>query len=263
MLKIQNFFSNTILITLQTLLFWFMMMVEPVLLSAGPPYFTDDPEPVDYQHLEFYLASQSQFTKDSKDITLPHFEVNYGVIPNVQLHLIAPFRYTKQEGSLKHYGYSDTELGIKWRFIQESEYIPMIGIFPMAEIPTGNKDKGLGNGKAQYFFPLWIQKSRGNWSSYGGGGYWINSGEGNKNYWIIGWQAQYKFTDALSVGAEIFHRSASETGGESGTGFNIGAVIDFGELHHLLLSAGRDFKGPDTFTSYIAYQLTIGIGGKE
>jgi hypothetical protein len=141
--------------------------------------------------------------------------------------------------------------------------MPMIGIFPLVEIPTGNKDEELGNGKAQYFLPLWIQKKWGQWSSYGGGGYWINLGEGNKNYWVAGWQVQREFTKVMSIGIDVFHRSVSEVGGESGTGFDMGAIVNFGELHHLLLSAGRDLKGPNTFTSYISYQLTIEIGGTE
>ena len=31
---------------------------------AGPPFVTDDPEPVDYQHWEFYIASQHIETSD-------------------------------------------------------------------------------------------------------------------------------------------------------------------------------------------------------
>jgi hypothetical protein len=35
----------------------------PFLLSADTPYFTDGPNTVDYKHLGFYIASQSQFTR--------------------------------------------------------------------------------------------------------------------------------------------------------------------------------------------------------
>jgi hypothetical protein len=240
-----------------------LILLNPAALLAGPPFFTDDPEPVEYRHMEFYIASQSRFTEDAKEITAPHFEINYGIIPDVQLHLITPFLYTKDNGDVKHYGYSDTEAGIKWRFIQETDYIPMVGIFPIVELPTGDEGKGLGNGKAQYFLPVWIQKKRDQWSSYGGGGYWINPGKGNKNYWFAGWQVQREISKMLSIGAEFFHRSASEEGGEDGTGFNVGAVINLGELHHILMSAGRDIDGPNTFTGYFSYQLTIGTAGSQ
>jgi hypothetical protein len=57
---------------------------------AGPPYITDDPEPVEYQHWEVYFASIFAKQPDAWTSTAPHLEVNYGPIPNVQLHIIAP-----------------------------------------------------------------------------------------------------------------------------------------------------------------------------
>jgi len=55
---------------------------------AGPPFVTDDPEPVAYQHWELYLASQHIEAADGWSGTAPHIELNYGVVTNVQLHLI-------------------------------------------------------------------------------------------------------------------------------------------------------------------------------
>src|SRR5450432_2682101 len=91
--------------------------------SAGPPFLTDDPEPVDYQHWEFYLASMDFKTADDWSGTAPHVEVNYGVISNVQLHVIAPLAYDAPSVGPAHYGYGDTELGIKFRFIQETDWM--------------------------------------------------------------------------------------------------------------------------------------------
>jgi hypothetical protein len=45
--------------------------------------------------------------------------------------------------------------------------------------------------------------------------------------------------------------------GESSTGFNVGAVINLTENHHILVSAGRDFDGPNLFTAYLGYQYTF------
>ena len=247
---------------ISALFYGLLMLVNPVVSLAGSPFLTDDPEPGEYRHLEFYIASQSQITRHTKNITTPHFEINYGVLPDVQLHLITPFCYS-QNDEVKHYGYGDTELGIKWRFMNESEYIPMIGIFPMVQVPTGNEKKGVGNGNAQYYIPLWIQKKWEKWLSYGGGGYWINQGKNNNNYWFAGWQIQRQIKESLSLGIEVFHRKASKSGDKNSTGFNIGAVINFSELHHMLFSAGRDVVGPNTFTSYVSYQLTIGPGDFE
>ena len=226
---------------------------------AGPPFLTDDPEPVEYRHWEIYVASQGSFDQDETSLTAPHIELNYGILPNVQIHLIAPFEYVKPEGEHYHYGYHDTELGAKFRFIQETDLRPQVGAFPIVVIPTGNKGKGLGSGEVQVFLPIWVQKSWGGpWETYGGGGYWINPGTDNKNYWFFGWEVQRDITKYLILGAEMFHHTPSEVGGESSTGFNVGAIINFGDLHHLLLSAGREFSVPNDVSFYVSYQLTFG-----
>ena len=91
---------------------------------AGPPFLTDDPEPVEYRHWEVYLASQHAKDKDGWSGTAPHFEVNYGALPNLQLHLIAPLAYVKPNDGSSHYGFGDLELGAKYRFIQETDWRP-------------------------------------------------------------------------------------------------------------------------------------------
>lgn len=235
-----------------------LVVLAPVPAFAGPPYQTDDPETVEYQHWEFYIASQYRHDKDGDTATLPHVEINYGVIPNVQLHLIVPLVYNSPSGEASHYGLGDVELGVKFRFIQESEWIPMVGTFPFIEIPTGNQNEGLGNGKAQYFIPLWLQKSWGPWTSYGGGGYWINPGDGNKDWWFWGWQVQREISKALAVGAELIYRTADVDNGDNSFGYNIGAVINITENHHLLFSAGSDISGPNRFSCYVGYQFTFG-----
>jgi hypothetical protein len=235
----------------------FVFILTPVLAFAGPPFRTDDPEPVEYKHWEVYLASQGSFNQDERALTAPHVEINYGVFPNVQLHLLAPLEYVKPDGRLSHYGYGDTELGVKFRFIQETDRCPQVGTFPIFLVPTGNEDRGLGSGEAQVFLPIWLQKSWGPWKTYGGGGYWINPGTGNKNYWLFGWEVQRDLSQYLTLGGEVFHQTPSEVGGESNTGFNVGAIINFSELNHLLLSAGTDFSGPNDFFYYIGYQLTF------
>jgi hypothetical protein len=51
--------------------------------------------------------------------------------------------------------------------------------------------------------------------------------------------------------------------GRNGIGFNIWAVINFGEPHHQVLPAGRDIGGPDVFTGYMSCRYTFGPGGSE
>jgi len=118
-------------------------------------------------------------------------------------------------------GLGDVEIGAKYRFIQESE-------------------------------------SLGPWTAYGGRGYWHNPGHTVQNNWFVAWELQRDYTQGLAIGAEVFHQTANGNGGDARTGFKAGAIINFTEEHHLLPSAGRDFRNGDLISIYVAYQLTLG-----
>jgi hypothetical protein len=235
--------------------------------QAGPPYVTDDPEPVPYQHFEFYNLSLGTAIRGDTQGEGPAWEYNYGIIPNGQAHIIAPLTFDTQAGS---YGYGDTELGFKYRFVDEdkSDWRPMLGVYPLVELPSGDVTRGLGAGYVRAYFPLWIQKSFGEWTTYGGGGYWINHGDGtaDRDYWFFGWLLQRQVTKQLAIGGEIFHQTSTVAFGASNpiytqptTGFNIGAIYDFDDDHHLLVSVGAGLQNASTtneFSWYVAYQIT-------
>ena len=227
---------------------------------GGPPFTTDDPEPVEYRHWEFYVASQNTKSADGWSGTAPHIEVNYGAITNLQLHLIAPLAYAAPAKGTRQYGYGDTEAGFKYRFIQEGDVWPQVGIFPLLEIPTGSAHRGLGNGHLQAFLPIWLQKAFGPWTVYGGGGYGINPGVGNRNWGYGGLVAQSQVSKRVLLGMEVYHRTTMEVLGQADTAFNLGAVVDFSSHHHLLFSAGRSISGPTEFQAYVGYQFTFGSG---
>lgn len=231
--------------------------------GGGPPYITDDPEPVDFRHWEVYFASIYYHTPGNVNYTAPHIEVNYGAAPNLQLHIIAPADLNVAAGGPTTYGYGDTELGTKYRFVQEGKWTPMVGVFPLVEAPTGDVGRGLGTGTTRIFVPVWMQKTMGNWQTYGGGGYWYNPGAGNRNYWFIGWQAQFQVTKQLALGAEVFHATAATVGGEQETAYNVGAVYDIDDGHHLMFSIGRDVQGTTGLAGYAANQWTFGPHEKK
>ncbi len=240
------------------------IILLPVVLSggppllAGPPFVTDDPEPVEHQHWEFYIASQYANDNDGASGTLPHAELNYGLMPDVQLHLIVPNAFDRPRGGPTLLGVGDLELGVKYRFLQEGDYRPMVGVFPLLHLPTGNQNRGLGNGDPQMFLPLWLQKSWGRWTSYGGGGYWLNPGTGNKNFWFLGWLVQRDITKWLTIGGEMFHQTPPVRDGEYQTGYNIGALFNFTDARHVIISVGSDVRGPNLLRWYAAYLLTWG-----
>lgn len=227
---------------------------------AGPPFVTDDPETIPHRHWELYVASQSLHARTGWTGTAPHFEANYGVVPNVQLHVIAPLAFSVPNDGPARYGYGDMEVGAKMRFVQESDWVPQIGTYPMFELPTGSQSAGLGNGSLQVFAPLWLQKSFGPWTTYGGPGLWIDTGKPEKHWWYLGWELQRRLVAELTVGGELLCFTPKTADEPADARFNLGAIVDLSETHHILLSAGRGLapNAPNLFQSYLAYIATLG-----
>ncbi len=67
-------------------------------VAAGPPFQTDDPEPVSCQHFEFYTLTTGTAMRGDTQGIAPGFEFNYGVIPNGQVHIVAPFTFDSPGG---------------------------------------------------------------------------------------------------------------------------------------------------------------------
>ncbi len=224
--------------------------------TAGPPFFTDDPEPVDYRHWEFYLSSTQEWRGNDLDAAAPLVEVNYGALPDVQLHVVAPVGYVRAGGS-RMYGYSDTEIGAKYRFVHETGDAPQVGVFPLIELPTGNSGANLGHGRIQAYLPVWIQKSWGKLTTYGGGGFWYNPGPDSRNWAYAGWEVQYDFSDLFTMGGEAYYHTPDSPDGSRGSGFAVGGFLNLSEQHHILFSLGHSASGENTTTGYLGYQITI------
>jgi hypothetical protein len=227
---------------------------------AGPPFVTDDPDTTEYKHWEIDVFSIYSHTAGEDFAQVPALEVDYGLVPDVQLHVIAPLTFDRTPGGTAEYGYGDTELGVKYRFFHETGSMPEIGVFPLVEVPTGNSGRGLGNGQTQIFMPIWLQKSFGakkEWTTFGGGGWWFNPGQNHRNFYRFGWEIQHDLNERLTLGGEIYHETPMASDGHGHTAFNLGGYLNFDEHHHIIFSAGRDIQGPNRFACYVGYQLTF------
>jgi hypothetical protein len=225
---------------------------------AGPPFVTDDPQPVDLHHWEVYGFSALTHVQGDTSGTLSGVEINYGAAPNLQLHVIAPLAFDEPQGGAALAGIGDLELGAKVRLVDrdKDDWWPQIGVFPLVEVPTGNARRGLGGGTAREYLPVWLQWDVGKWTSYGGGGLWLNPGVGNRNYWFAGWLLQYQLTDNLALGGEVFHQTVDSFTGKDTTGFNLGGIYDITGHYHLLFSAGRGLQNAST-ANEISYYFAI------
>lgn len=247
------------------------LLLSATRLWAGPPFQTDDPEPVDFRHYEFYQFAMLSSTPVESDPTYPALEFNWGALPNTQIHIILPFGAARPSNNPIYapagvgpnaYGLTDTEVGVKYRYLKETKTRPEIGSFTMIELPTGSYSQGLGVGKAWYKLPLWLQKSWGKWTTYGGGGYQITPQTDFNNFFYGGWLLQRDIGKKLTLGGEIYSHQKE---GLATAQTEASAMVDLGGYYYIknpglqIIGAyGHSFAGQTERYAYLGLYQTWG-----
>lgn len=214
---------------------------------AGPPYLTDDPAPTDTGHWEIYGFTAAEGHRSDID-TDAGFDLNYGAIKDVQLTATLPLSFTHAAQEGWHGGAGDAELAVKYRFVSDERSGFSAAIFPRVILPTSHSP----GEKARFLLPLWLQKDfAGGTSVFGGGGYMINPGAGNRDFWQGGIAVTQDVGKKLSVGAEVIRQGSDALGGTSQTRAGLGAIVQLSEHYALLFSGGPTWA--DHRTGYHAY----------
>jgi len=254
----------------RALLTLLLTLALSAIAQAGPPYLTDDPDPVDYHNFEFIAFMQRDQTGAFNNLAAPAMELNYGGFHDTQLHFGAQYANFSQNGVAAR-GMGDTELAIKYRFLHETKHRPEFTFYPALEIPTGSASRGLGNGRAFYKFPFWMEKNRGPWTTYGGGGYIYNTEPGQRDSFYGGQLLQRTLNQHWALGAEVYYQgpqmasqpplfdSAPLT--TSAWIWNAGGSYNFNPNLALLFSAGHSFTGDRNAVFYLGLDHTWGPRG--
>lgn len=159
-------------------------------------------------------------------------------------------------------GLGDVEIGVKYRFLQENRTVPQISFYPSAELPTGSFNKGIGSGRTWYRFPIWIQKSWGQRTTYGGGGYAINTASGESNFTFAGWLVEREIGRSSTLGAEIYYEGPQFAGDKWATFYNVGGEVAVSDHVSILMSAGHTVSGDDESTLYFGLGFQGGPGDR-
>ena len=222
---------------------------------AGPPFLTDDPEPVDYQHWETYLFGMGEHEGGAYVIYGPAMELNYGAFPDTQLSVTVPMTSVHGDGAPTATGLGDTLAGVKYRFWHETNGWPQIAVYPQVTLPTGDAHLGLGNGRPWYLLPLWVQKSWGPWTTYGGGGAALNSAPGERNYPFGGWLLQRDLGEHLMLGGECYAQGRDLDNDRGFVALNFGGSYKINEHFALPFSVGHSLTGDNHVFWYFALNL--------
>lgn len=182
-------------------------------------------------------------------------ELNYGAAPNLQLTVGLTADYS-HDASGWQWGAGDIAVSAKYRFYHDEQAGIQIAAFPGITLPTASG--GLGAGRVTALLPVWIQKDHGPWSAFGGGGYAINPGPGNRDYLTGGIALTRKFGGRLLVGIEADRRGADTVGGNGVTSLGLGTIYRLNRRLRLLAQAGPNFADNGGGAGYHGF-LALGI----
>lgn len=134
---------------------------------------------------KFALEINSEFSSDKEtedEITTKETGgevasiVSYGLTDTTDVVLGLPYQWVKmqedEDTAVDEDGISDMSLEIKWRFYEKDGL--SIALKPGITLPTGDEDKGLGNGKASYSLMLITTEEIGAWAFHLNLGYMHN-----------------------------------------------------------------------------------------
>lgn len=215
---------------------------------AGPPFITDDPEPTDLHKWEIYNYGAGEH---AGGITSADFglDLNYGAAKWVQLTAVVPLH--AETGTPTDLG--AVQLAVKYKFLaQDGGHAPLgATFFPRVILPTGR-----GSRRAQLLLPMWVQRDMGSWQVFGGGGYMLNPGAGNRDYWVQGVVVLRKMQPGWQLGIEQYHQGPTSIGDRPATGFNLGTLIHLRGPVSIIGSAGQGINRRQT-VFYAAIKLDI------
>jgi hypothetical protein len=230
------------------------LLLVPAAASAGPPFLTDDPEPTETGHWEIY-APRFEAEGSGADFDGEFgVEINYGAAHNLQLTLGLPIAFTHGSAG-RHSGPGDLEASVKYRFYHNEAAGLQIAAFPAVTLPTASH--GLGAGLVTAFLPVWAQKDMGPWSVFGGGGYAVNPGSGNRDYWSGGVAVTRQLGKRLLLGVEADRQGPDTVDGRASTSLGAGGIVELGGPFRLLASGGPTWTdgGGSGFHAFAALGL--------
>jgi hypothetical protein len=222
---------------------------------AGPPFLTDDPVPTDTGHWEIYGPLIDADGRGAQIAGNSGLEVNYGAAPGVQLTFALPIAFSHDDPLGWHAGRGDLELSAKYRFYHNDAGFS-VAAFPGITLPTASSS--LGNSKVTALLPIWAQQDIGPWSVFGGGGYAINPGPGNRDYWTGGLAVTRQISKRFLFGVEMTRDGADSVDSRARTNLGIGAIWNLKAPFRLLASGGptlEDGGGKAGYHMFVALGL--------
>jgi hypothetical protein len=228
--------------------------------QGGPPYYTTDPGTPGNHNWEINIAYMPFLYTNNSLSHVPDVDINFGIGDRIQLtYESAWLRDYDAPGNAK-YGMEQDQLGMKWRFYDNSNSGLAISLFPQLSInnPNNAVQRGITPPGASLLLPVEFSKKlkhiQLNWET----GY--NVVHLGPSGWIAGLVAGRDLTKNLELDAEVFssgyfRRSLNQETADIGGRYKIHPPFI------LLLMAGRSVAPASShqpfFVGYFGMQILL------
>jgi opacity protein-like surface antigen len=176
--------------------------LAPLAAHAANPLVTDDTGTQDTGNWQLELNSEWMTLPSARQQQWNN-TLTYGVMPNLDVAIQAPYQRTRTDGDGWTSGVTDLQLQAKWRFLETEQW--SLGLKPFISLPTASQDRGLGNGRATSGANLLMQYNLDRWTLLANAGYtWNNNGIGNRqSLWSASTAVLFCATEKLRLVADI------------------------------------------------------------
>ncbi len=183
---------------------------------AAHPLITDDTGTQGKGKSQFEFIAEYGHDKEdgvtTNSILFPTVPVlSYGVADAIDIAIGVPYENieTRQDGvTTRKKGISDASVQLKWRFFEKDGL--SFAVKPGVTLPTGDENKGLGNGKASYSTFVIMTKEATPWAFHFNFGYIRNEYKlqadedaNRKNIWHVSLASQVEVIKNLKTVANI------------------------------------------------------------
>ena len=208
---------------------------------AAHPLITDDTGTQGKGKFQLEVNSEFTYDKETEDgVTTKETGgevatiLSYGLIDNVDIVLGVPYQWKKDkedsEVTSKEDGISDMSLELKWRFYEKDRLT--FALKPGITLPTGDENKGLGNGRASYGLVFITTKDIEPWAFHFNIGYTHNEYKlqadkdaNRKGIWHVSLASEVEVVKDLKVVANIgMERNPNKTS-NTHPAFILGGII--------------------------------------
>ncbi len=177
---------------------------------AQQPFYTDDADVAERHRFHMEISNQQSWLQRSalpatkQNTTV--FQLNYGLTRDFEIGMDGPLIGLYQQLTPTTLGKGDFNITFKWRMRPEetSSHLPALTLSCAIETPTGNVQKQLGSGIADYGCNTVVQKLIGFWTLR------VNNGavfSGNTLTGLVGLRAKgFVYTGGGSVTRDVLPR---------------------------------------------------------